>query len=70
MTKQPQTGLIGRFYRQVENRPKKLKYVYIDSRFQHINCLYTGYIPIYSHFMAFCLPSCSLNFPFNVLCWP
>ena len=22
MTKQPQTGLIGRFYRQVENRPK------------------------------------------------
>ena len=23
MTKQPQTGLIGRFYRQVENRPKK-----------------------------------------------
>ena len=25
MTKQPQTGLIGRFYRQVENRPKNTK---------------------------------------------
>ena len=24
-TQQPQTGLIGRFYRQVENRPKKEK---------------------------------------------
>ena len=31
MLEQPQTGLIGRFYRQVENRPKKLK-----SRFKNV----------------------------------
>ena len=28
MLEQPQTGLIGRFYRQVENRPKKLSTKY------------------------------------------
>ena len=38
MLEQPQAGLIGRFYRQVENRPKKA-----------VSCIYCGKVYTSSH---------------------